>query len=179
MNEHVNPRHREVLMKGRLALIGPVAVAALAVAGVAYGVPSAALFGTRGNDTIYGTVHADAIFGRAGSDSLHGRAGNDVIYGNAGDDVIRGAEGNDVEYGGHGNDALWVGRGADAEFGGPGDDVLHALADDDRFDLVNCGPGNDSAWLNMAERGRYRIVGCERVNWIVPSAAQVAEETGD
>jgi hypothetical protein len=33
--------------------------------------------------------------------------------------------------------------------------------------------------LNIAERGRYRIVGCETVNWIVPSAAQVAEETGD
>jgi Ca2+-binding RTX toxin-like protein len=56
--------------------------------------------------------------------------------------VIKGGEGNDVEYGGEGNDSMWVGRGADVEYGGPGDDVLHAPADDNRLDIVDCGAGH-------------------------------------
>jgi len=166
-------------MQGKYGVLLAVAVCGLAAAGVALGATKAVFVGTPGPDAIYGTPSGDAIYGKAGGDSLHGRAGNDVIYGGRGDDVLKGGEGNDVEYGGEGNDSIWVGRGADAEYGGPGDDVLHALADDNRLDIVDCGSGRDIAWLNVAEKGRYVIRGCEVRNWIVPSAEQMADETGD
>jgi Ca2+-binding RTX toxin-like protein len=166
-------------MQGKYRFLLTAAVCSLAVAGTALGATKAVFVGTSGPDTIYGTSGSDAIYGRAGDDSLHGRAGNDVVYGGRGDDVIKGGEDNDVEYGGAGNDSMWVGRGADAEYGGPGEDVLHALADDNRLDIVDCGAGQDVAWLNVAEKGKYVIRGCEVRNWIVPTAEQVAEETGD
>jgi Ca2+-binding RTX toxin-like protein len=166
-------------MRGKYRVLVLAAVCSLAAAGAASGATEAVFVGTPGPDTIYGTSGADAIYGKAGDDSLHGRAGNDVIYGGRGDDVIKGGDGNDVEYGGAGNDVMWVGRGADAEYGGPGNDVLHALADDNQLDIVDCGPGHDVAWLNVAEKGKYVIRGCEVRNWIVPSPQEAAEETGD
>ena len=166
-------------MQGKYWLVMTVAACGLAAAGAAFGANKAVFVGTPGPDSLYGTASGDVIYGKAGSDSLHGRAGNDVIYGGAGDDVIRGGDGNDVEYGGRGNDTMWVGRGTDAEYGGPGNDVLHALADDNRLDVVDCGAGHDVAWLNVAERGKYVIRGCEVRNWIVPTAEQAAEETGE
>jgi Ca2+-binding RTX toxin-like protein len=166
-------------MQGKYGVLLTAAVCSLAVAGAALGATKAVFNGTPGPDAIYGTPSADAIYGKAGDDSLHGRAGNDVIYGQRGDDVIKGGDDSDVEYGGGGDDSMWVGRGADAEYGGPGNDVLHALADDDRLDIVDCGPGHDVAWLNIEEKGKYVIRGCEVRNWIVPTADQVAEETGD
>jgi Ca2+-binding RTX toxin-like protein len=166
-------------MRGKYRFVLTAAVCSLAVAGSALGATKAVFVGTPGPDTIYGTRSADAIYGKAGNDSLRGRAGNDVIHGERGDDVIKGGEDNDVEYGGEGSDSMWVGRGADAEYGGPGDDVLHALADDNRLDIVDCGAGHDVAWLNVEEKGKYVIRGCEVRNWVVPTAEQVAEETGD
>jgi Ca2+-binding RTX toxin-like protein len=166
-------------MQGKYRVLAAAGVCALAAAGAALGASKAVFVGTAGPDTIYGTAGADAIYGKAGSDSLHGRAGKDVIYGDKGNDLIKGGDGNDVEYGGEGNDVMWVGRGADAEYGGPGDDVLHALADDNRPDIVDCGAGHDIAWLNVAERGKYVIRGCEVRNWIVPTPEQAAEEAGD
>jgi hypothetical protein len=74
---------------------------------------------------------------------------------------------------------MWVGRGADAEYGGPGNDVLHAIANDNRLDIVDCGSGHDVAWLSVAERGKYVIRGCEVRNWIVPTPEQAGEEAGE
>src|SRR5436190_23719732 len=155
-------------MQGKYRAFAAAAVCSLAVAGAAFGAAQAVFEGTPGPDTIYGTPGADAIYGKAGADSLHGRAGNDVIHGGRGDDVVKGGDDNDVEYGGEGNDVMWVGRGLDAEYGGPRNGVLPALADDNRLDIVDCGPGHDIAWLNVAEKGRYVIRGCEVRNWIVP-----------
>jgi len=166
-------------MQGRHRVFAAVVGCSLAAAGAAVGATKAVFVGTPRSDTIYGTNGGDAIYGKGGDDSLHGRAGNDIIYGGKGNDMIKGGDGNDVEYGGEGNDTMWVGRGADAEYGGPGDDVLHAIADDNQLDVVDCGPGHDVAWLNVAEKGKYVIRGCEVRNWIVPSADQAAEETGD
>jgi hypothetical protein len=166
-------------MQGKYRVFAAVAVCSLSAAGVAVGATKAVFVGTPGPDTIYGTAGADAMYGKAGADSLHGRAGNDVIYGGRGNDVIKGGDGNDVEYGGEGNDVMWVGRGADAEYGGPGNDVLHAFADDDRLDIVDCGAGRDVAWLNVVEKAKYVIRGCEVRNWVVPTPEQTAEETGD
>ena len=166
-------------MQGKCRVLAVSAISALALAGAALGATKAVFVGTPGPDVINGTAGADVIYGKAGDDSLHGRGGNDVIYGGPGNDTIRGGDGNDVEYGGNGNDVMWAGRGADAEYGGPGDDVLHALADDNQLDIVDCGPGHDVAWLNVNEKGKYVIRGCEVQNWIVPTTAQLAEETGD
>ncbi|HEX3455990.1 MAG TPA: hypothetical protein VHS03_15305 [Gaiellaceae bacterium] len=166
-------------MHGKYRLGTVVAAGALALAGAAIGATKAVFVGTSGPDTINGTPSADIIYGKGGDDSLHGLGGNDVIYGGSGNDTIKGGDGNDVEYGGYGNDSLWGGRGADTLYGGPGDDVLHALADDNQLDVVDCGPGHDTVWLNANEKGKYVIRGCEVRNWIVPSQAQLAEDTGD
>ena len=166
-------------MQGKYRALAVSAAGCLVLAGAAMGATKAVLVGTSGPDVVNGTPTADVIYGKAGDDSLHGRSGNDVVYGDRGNDTIKGGDGNDVEYGGEGNDVMWVGRGADAEYGGPGDDVLHALADDNQLDIVDCGAGHDVAWLNAAEKGKYVIRGCEVRNWIVPSPDQLTEETGD
>ena len=46
---------------------------------------------------------------------------------------------------------IWVGAGADTERGGDGDDRMHALARDRKVDQIDCGPGNDTVWLNARE----------------------------
>jgi Ca2+-binding RTX toxin-like protein len=63
--------------------------------------------------------------------------------------------------GGDGNDRIWPGWGADVENGGAGDDVLHALANDDKVDRIDCGDGNDVVWLNANEQDVH--VNCETV----------------
>jgi Ca2+-binding RTX toxin-like protein len=131
------------------------AVVGLVAAGSA---TAAFIHGTPGDDTIAGTPHSDVIEALAGNDTVHAGSGADVVYG------------------GKGNDSLWGGRGQDRLYGGPGDDVLHALADDNQRDLLDCGPGNDVAWVNVKDRGLYRIVNCETVNWIVPTPDQAAQE---
>jgi hypothetical protein len=58
------------------------------------------------------------------------------------------------------------GLGADREFGGPGDDSLHALAFDHRVDILDCGAGNDTAYLNADDPVKDRTVGCEKVVYV-------------
>ncbi len=169
-------------MFGRFRAFALTGAATLAVAGGAYGASAAttAVFvGGPGNNTIYGTVHGDAIYGKGGNDDLHGRAGNDVLIGGEGNDVLRGGHDSDVLRGGPGDDTLWGGFGADVELGGPGNDTLYALANDNRLDVLDCGPGDDTAHVNVHERGRYRIARCEHVDWVDPSQAQLAEESSD
>lgn len=180
-------------MSGRIMLVA--VVGALALAGAASGRALDVIDGTRGSDTLTGTPAPDVIFARAGDDTAYGRDGADVLYGQAGDDDLHGRDGRDVilggagadtvhggadgdiAYGGDGGDSLWGGRGADQLYGGPGDDVLHALADDDQRDVVDCGPGNDRAWLNARERGLYRVQGCETVYWVVPPRSRRPRRT--
>ena len=78
--------------------------------------------------------------------------------------------------GGEGNDVIWVGRGADREFGGPGDDTLHALANDNRVDVIDCGEGDDTLYVNPREHDEW--VNCEHVIQRVPTAAESAEDDG-
>ena len=63
-----------------------------------------------------------------------------------------------------GNDRMWPGRGADRQSGGDGDDVLHALARDRQVDQIDCGPGNDTVWLNAKEQDVH--VNCEVVKTV-------------
>ena len=97
---------------------------------------------------VRGFVRA-AITGRATKkrDRLRGTYGDDVINGLAGNDLINGREGDDRLIGGRGKDTL---------LGGSGNDTI--LAKDGARDVVNCGPGKDTAKVDRKDR----VVGCER-----------------
>jgi len=168
-------------MQGKVRVLTVATVASLALAGVAFGATKAVIVGTSGNDTLWGTPSADVMYGKAGNDTLHGRAGNDVIYGNAGDDVLKGGDGRDVLYGGDGNDSIWGGLDSDIEYGGAGDDNLHSLADDNAVDILDCGPGNDTAYVNSRKYAAHliKLHSCETVVLVSPSSPDVSQDTGD
>jgi Ca2+-binding RTX toxin-like protein len=95
--------------------------------------------------------------GTTRADHLTGTAASDVLYGLGGNDTLLGLGGNDVLYGGVGADKLNGGPGADRLYGGPGNDVLRAR--DGRRDVVDCGPGRDTAYVDRLDR----VSGCETV----------------
>jgi len=82
-----------------------------------------------------------------------------------------------VIYGGAGNDVLWPGAGADVQFGGPGDDVLHALANDNQRDVLDCGPGYDVAYVIAHDPLTQH--GCEKVVWLDRQAAESLAAAND
>jgi len=103
-------------------------IAALLV--VASGVALAKDFlGTEQGERIVGTKHADRI---------SALGGDDVVLGYGGPDKIRGGEDNDKQYGGRGNDIIY--------------------SEGDFRDLVNCGAGTDTAYVDSKDR----VVDCER-----------------
>jgi len=120
----------------------------------------------------------DVIHGTPGSDALAGTTGADVIYARGGNDTVRAHAGNDVLYGGAGNDVMWPGAGVDVQYGGTGNDVLHALANDNEPDILDCGPGNDTAIVIEHDPARFH--GCEQIGRLSPAeAAALAESGGD
>jgi Ca2+-binding RTX toxin-like protein len=130
------------------------------------------LFGTTGNDKIYGGAGSDTLRGLEGNDWLLGGAGNDELYGDNGgfrgndileggagndeleggygDDILRGGDGNDELEGDMGNDTLEGGAGHDDLEGGYGDDILRGgdgndeLEGDTGNDTLEGGAGNDT-----------------------------------
>jgi Ca2+-binding RTX toxin-like protein len=96
---------------------------------------------------VNGNGENDTISGGFGDDVLMGDSGNDTIYGNTGVDQL---------FGGAGNDSLFALAGADASL--PGADVVHGETGNDSIhtrdnepDLVDCGPGKDSARLDFVD----------------------------
>jgi Ca2+-binding RTX toxin-like protein len=171
-------------MKGRLLVLASVVLLGLALSAAALAAFHR-INGTNGPDTIIGTGAADLIHSFAGADTVDAEGGNDRIRGGSGpdrllggggDDFIRGNAGNDLVQGGDGNDVLYVGRGLDQELGGPGNDRLHALANDNRVDTVDCGDGNDVAFENAKERDVF--VNCETVITKMPTPAEEADDNG-
>ena len=63
------------------------------------------IFGTDGDDTLFGTPSGDMMFGDAGNDTLLGGDGADILFGDAGDDVLMS--------GGDSEERLFGGEGAD------------------------------------------------------------------
>ena len=97
----------------------------------------------------------DVVYGTACADTLAGTTGADVIYARAGSDTVRATCSNDVVYGGAGNDVLmWPVAGVDVQYGRKGNDVLHALANDNEPDILDCGPGFDTAIVISTTRPR-------------------------
>lgn len=103
--------------------------------------------GTPGDDRLLGTESNDFIRGRGGNDELFGRGGADRIIGEAGADIVNGQLGNDSLDGGLGPDEIVAGPGVDRLFGQGGNDVLRSVGDEER-DFVNCGSGEDTAFVS-------------------------------
>jgi len=133
--------------------------------------------GTPGPDSLNGTNGPDIIYARAGNDGVRAHDGSDVVYAGPGNDVVRGGPGNDVLYGGDGNDVLWAGAGADVQYGGRGNDILHALANDNQPDILNCGPGYDVAYIVVHDP--VRLHGCEQVIRLTPEEAAATAAAND
>jgi Ca2+-binding RTX toxin-like protein len=74
--------------------------------------------------------------------TIFGTNGNDFLYGGPGGELIYGFDGNDVLDGGNGNDELRGGAGADWLAGGNGDDLLEGGT---QGDYLQGGAGNDTA----------------------------------
>jgi Ca2+-binding RTX toxin-like protein len=162
-------------MRFKLLLLGAVGV--LAVATAASAARLDVIHGTPGPDTLSGTPGNDLIYAAGGNDSVRAHDGQDVVYGGAGDDVIRGGPGNDVLYGGAGADVMWPGAGVDVQYGGRGSDVLHALANDNQPDILDCGPGFDTAIVIEHDPGRFQ--GCERIVRLSPDEAAALAAAND
>jgi Ca2+-binding RTX toxin-like protein len=162
-------------MKGKWIL--PAVVAALVLATAASAASRDIVRGTDGPDNLNGTAGPDLIYAKGGNDIIRAHDGNDVVYAGRGNDVARGGPGNDVVYGGAGNDVLWVGAGADVQSGGEGNDILHALANDNQPDVIDCGPGFDVAYV--IERDPVRFHGCEQVIRLSPEEAAAMAAAND
>lgn len=78
--------------------------------------------------TLIGTARPDVLRGSKGPDRILGLGAGDRLYGFAGNDIVVG------------------GPGADRMFGGTGNDRLEAR--DGTKDLVDCGPGRDTAIID-------------------------------
>ena len=124
------------------------------------------VLGTEGDDRCAGRGGDDDVEGRGGDDLLEGGTGNDRIFGRFGIDVLRGDDGDDELEGGRGRDRLDGGAGNDQLNGGYHRDRVAGGDGDDRViargggtDRIDCGPGNDIAYVDS----RDRVRGCERV----------------
>ncbi len=106
----------------------------------------AILYGTSGDDNIFGGGNNDYIYGYSGNDNIFGGGGSDNIYGDLGNDNLFGDGGDDNIYGDSGNDNLGGGDGLDVIYGGEGDDILNANGQGD--DQLYGGMGNDSYYVS-------------------------------
>jgi Ca2+-binding RTX toxin-like protein len=108
-----------------------------------------------------GTKKLDRMVGTAGDDEIVGRGGNDTLIG----DPI-GSTGDDVMRGGSGNDSIsdpFEGNDVDTIFAGKGDDVVNVregAAFSDTPDVIDCGPGIDTAVIDPTDKR----TGCEILN---------------
>jgi hypothetical protein len=92
------------------------------------------------------------------SNAIDGSAGDDKLSGTDGPDVIRGLDGADRINARGGDDCVSGQGGEDLLSGGSGDDVIRAAGGG--RDRVDCGPGEDIAFIN---RSRDRARNCEKV----------------
>jgi serine protease AprX len=83
------------------------------------------------------------------AETLTGTARNDTLNGRGGPDVLNGGKGNDKIDGGSGNDRITGGPGRDTINAGTGNDVVNAR--DRERDVVDCGPGRDSATVDKID----------------------------
>jgi RTX calcium-binding nonapeptide repeat (4 copies) len=143
------------------------------------------IFGTNGDDDIFGSQHSETIFGFRGDDVIFAGLGNDTVYGGRGDDLIDGEKGNDRLFGEKGNDALVGGEGNDDLFGssgrdlllgGAGRDELSGDGGNDKF-LFRKGMGVDTIeHLDAGDRIDIRDFNIGSFQTLVGSARQVGHD---
>jgi Ca2+-binding RTX toxin-like protein len=128
------------------------------------------LYGESGSERIQGGDGDDFIDGGSAGDRLEGDLGADTILGGLGNDHLYGAEGNDKLDAGAGADTLDGGLGNDELIGGSGPDVIDAgygndvvRVADDSIDTVNCGPDEDTVYVDAAAPARDVLIDCEHV----------------
>jgi hypothetical protein len=135
--------------------------------------PTQWCIGTNADDDRIGTINSDFMTGMTGNDHMEGHAKNDTMSGNSGsddisagdgDDYVDGGSGDDNIVGDDGNDRIYGGTGADEIEGGLGVDVIYqnneANEPDGEADVINCGLGNDHAFILPSE-GDIAAVDCE------------------
>jgi Ca2+-binding RTX toxin-like protein len=122
------------MLRRVVLLCGALLVGVIVLGGVAL---AEDIRGTFKQDDLTGTLLMDRIYGLGAADVILGRTGNDDCYGGSGADEVRCGGGNDRIDGGFGFDDL---------YGGPGNDTISAA--DGLEDYVNCGTGNDTAYVD-------------------------------
>jgi Ca2+-binding RTX toxin-like protein len=110
---------------------------------------SCLIAGSDARNRLHGTIYFDTMCANAGADRIEGRSGDDVIYG---------GHGNDLLFGEGGHDRIYPGLGLDRVYGGIGRDVIHAA--DGRRDVIGCGDGLDTVYVNPGDV----VSGCERIH---------------
>lgn len=128
-----------------------------------------------GDDVIDGGTAGDVLLGREGEDSIRGDAGSDRISGSYGADTIDAGSGNDTVSGSYGADEITGGPGSDSIDGGTADDVIR-VADDAR-DVVDCGPGRDTVYVEITAPMRDALTSCETVVQAAPEPSTDAPAT--
>jgi Ca2+-binding RTX toxin-like protein len=131
------------------------------------------LRGEAGKDMMNGGVGKDTLVGDDGDDRMTGEGGNDYLEARAGNDFLNGGPGNDILLGDDEDGDIGV-YGADVILGGPGDDKLfqsqyieshsgEPVKSDGFKDSLDCGPGNDEAWINV-NTDHDTVKNCETVH---------------
>lgn len=122
---------------------------------------ASSLVGTDERDVISGTGKDETILGRGGDDTLNGFRGKDVVRGGDGPDEMGGGYGADTIYGNAGNDNLIDAPDKDRDFvyGGIGNDHVQVRDFPAVKDVVYCGPGTDTAYVDRLDVTK----GCERL----------------
>ncbi len=135
-----------------------VALIVALFAGVAV---AASLTGTGGRDVIDGTDRGEVILGLGGGDTLNGRGGEDTVKGGDGIDEVSGGSGADEAYGNAGTDYLIDApdTSTDLLYGGRGADNVQVRDFPAVKDVVYCGPGRDTAYVDKLDV----VNGCEIV----------------
>ena len=101
------------------------------------------VIGGAGDDRLFGNGGKDLIQGGSGDDRIDGGSGIDHLVGGSGDDVLLGKGSHDLLEGGSGDDRLDGGASPDTLDGGSGDDRLYGRGGNDRLDA---GSGEDRLW---------------------------------
>jgi hypothetical protein len=144
------------------------------------------IIGGHGSDHMTGNDRRNVFGGGEGDDVLYGGGSDDQLHGGPGNDRVFGEDGQDVVAGGDGDDYIVGGQGVDRYYGedvdacipsscASGQDRIEAR--DGNQEMIDCGPGTDSAQVDPNEIVRNDIDlsnQCESVDGLAASSSSGA-----